>query len=140
MTEYTIEELRKLYESSPFNNYLGIKLESFEKGAVCYSLKVNESHKNVNAAIHGGVYFSILDSVMGATIRSAANKPVITINTTINFLAPLTDGDQMIASGKIIQQGKSIIIAEGEVKDRNGKLLAKTVGTFKFINLGKNKK
>lgn len=128
-----MEEIRKIYESSPFNNYLGIKLLEFEEGKVIYSIKITPSHLNVNNAVHGGVYFSILDAVMGATIRSAIKKKVVTINANINFFAALTNGDTMFAAGKIVRLGKSIITAEGEITDQDGLLLAKTVGTFKVL-------
>lgn len=133
MAVQSMEELRKVYESSPFNNYIGIKLEKFEEGAVVYSLKVGPNHQNVNQSVHGGVYFSILDTVMGATIRSAVKQKVITINVSINYLAAFSEGDKMYAAAKIVQQGRSIVTAEGEVTDCNGKVLAKTIGTFKII-------
>lgn len=128
-----MEEIRKIYESSPFNNHLGIRLEKFEEGSVIYSIKITPSHLNVNNAVHGGVYFTILDAVMGATVRSVIKKKVVTINANINFFSALTNGDKMFASGKIIRQGKSIVTAEGEITDCEGLLLAKTVGTFKVL-------
>lgn len=128
-----IEELREIYKGSPFNNYIGIKLEKFEEGHVVYSLKIEPHHKNVNQAVHGGVFFSILDSVMGATVRSITKKPLVTINSTINYFAPLQEGEKIFASAKVVQCGKSIATAEGEVKDSNGTVLAKTMGTFKII-------
>lgn len=131
----SIEELKKLYETSPFNNYLGIQLEKYEEGAVVYSIKITHNHKNINDAVHGGVYFSILDTVMGATVRSVTKKPITTVNSTVTFIAPLTEGDQMIASANVVKSGKSIAFAEGEVKDSNGTILAKSVGTFKIINI-----
>ena len=80
------------------------------------------------------MYFSILDAVMGATVRSITKKPITTINSTINFISPLTEGDQMIASANLIKSGKNIAFAEGEVRDCNGLILASSVGTFKIMN------
>jgi acyl-CoA thioesterase len=137
MNMESMEDMRAIYESSPYNNFLGIKLEKFEVGSVIYSIEVTPNHKNVNQAVHGGVYFSILDSVMGATIRSVTKQPITTINTTVHFLAPLKEGDQMVASAKVVQLGRSIVTAEGEVRDCNGSILAKTIGTFKIIRLYK---
>lgn len=133
----SVEDVREAFESSPFNNFLGIKLEKFEEGSVVYSIKVTPNHKNVNQAVHGGVYFSILDSVMGATVRSVTKKPITTINSSVNFFSPLKDGDSMYASAKVVQLGKSIVTAEGEVRDCNGSILAKTIGTFKILKFMK---
>jgi uncharacterized protein (TIGR00369 family) len=129
----TIENLREIYEGSPFNKFVGIKLEEFEEGYVVYSLKIGPHHKNVNQSVHGGVFFSILDSVMGATVRSITKQPITTINSSINFFAPLCDGDQIFASAKVVQCGKTIATAEAEVKNCKGAVLAKSIGTFKII-------
>ena len=133
----TIEDIRKTFEGSPFNNFIGIKLEKFEEGEVVYSLKIEPNHQNVNHGVHGGVFFSILDAVMGATVRSITKQPNITINSTIHFFAPLREGDQIFASAKVVQRGRSIVTAEAEVKDGNGSVLAKTTGTFKIIRSNK---
>lgn len=127
------EELRKIYENSPFNNLLGIKLAEFEEGKVVYSLETRPSHLNVNQAIHGGVYFTLLDSVMGATIRSVVKLPIVTINTSINYFTPVANGETMLAKANIIQEGGSIVTAEGTIEDENGNVFAKATGTFKKI-------
>ena len=135
METETMENLRKIYEGSPFNNFVGIKLEEYEEGHVVFSLKIEPHHKNVNQAVHGGVFFTILDAVMGATVRSITKQPITTINSSISFFAPLREGDQIFASAKVVQCGKSIATAEGEIKDCNGNVLTKTIGTFKIIRL-----
>ncbi len=137
MSINTIEDIRKIYESSPFNNLIGIKLEKFEEGEVVYSLKIEPHHHNVNHGVHGGVFFSILDAAMGATIRSITKQPITTINAAIHFFAPLREGDQIFASAKVVQRGRSIVTAEAEVKDVHDSVLAKTTGTFKIIRSNK---
>ncbi|WP_077213218.1 PaaI family thioesterase [Bacillus dakarensis] len=118
---------------SPFNNFLGVKIERPEKGVVHCSLQIGPHHKNANDVVHGGVYFSILDTVMGATIKTVTNKSTVTINSSINFLAPLKEGDTLYATAKVVKVGKSIITAEGEIRDCKDTLLAITIGTFKVI-------
>ena len=137
MNTESLEEQRKIYENSPFNNYLGIKLEALEEGSVIYTLEINPSHLNVNQGVHGGVYFSILDSVMGATIRSIVKQPIVTINMSINFFAPANNNDTMKATAKILQRGRSIVTAEGFLENSEGQLLAKSIGTFKLIRVNK---
>lgn len=122
---------------SPFNDFLGVKIERPEEGVVHCSLQVGPHHKNANDAVHGGVYFSILDTVMGATIKTITNKSTVTINSSINFFAPLKEGDHMYAYAKVVKFGKSIITAESEIKDCKDNILAKAIGTFKIISLKK---
>lgn len=129
----SMEDIKQVYVNSPFNKYLGIKLKTFEEGSVIYSLKITPSLLNVNQSVHGGVYFSILDSVMGATIRTVTKQPIVTVNMSIHYFAPVMNGETMIASAKIIQRGNSIVTAEGVIEDSSGKLLGKSIGTFKII-------
>jgi uncharacterized protein (TIGR00369 family) len=129
----SFEEMREIYENSPFNNYLGIKLEKFEEGAIVYTLNITQSHLNVNQAVHGGVFFSLLDSVTGATIRSVIKQPIVTVNMSIHYFAPAQHGETLTASAKVIQQGNSIVTAEGIITDSVGNVLAKSIGTFKKI-------
>ena len=131
----SLEEQRKIYENSPFNNHLGIKLEKLEGDSVIYTLEINPTHLNVNQGVHGGVYFSILDSVMGATIRSVVKQPIVTINMSINYFAPASNEDVLKASAKVLQRGRSIVTAEGSIEDADGRLLAKSIGTFKMIRV-----
>lgn len=125
--------MREIYENSPFNNYLGFKLEKFEEGSVVYSLKTTPSHLNVNQAVHGGVFFSLLDSVTGATIRSVTKQPIVTVNMSIHYFTPAKQGETLTATAKVIQQGNSIVTAEGIIEDSVGNILAKSIGTFKKI-------
>jgi uncharacterized protein (TIGR00369 family) len=135
----TFENMREIYENSPFNKYLGLKLEKFEEGAVVYSLKITPSHLNVNQGVHGGVFFSMLDSVTGATIRSVTIQPIVTVNMSIHYFAPAKNEETLTASAKIIQQGNSIVTAEGIIEDSGGEVLAKSVGTFKIIHPNRSK-
>jgi uncharacterized protein (TIGR00369 family) len=130
-----LEEIKNYFKNSPYNKHLGIKFEKFEEDSVVCSIKIATSHLNVNHSVHGGVYFSILDSVMGATIRTVVNQPIVTVNMSINYFAPLKKGEEMVATAKILQRGNSIVTMEGLVEDTKGRLLAKSIGTFKLIRI-----
>lgn len=128
----SIENIKQIFENSGFNNHLGMKLEKLDEGSAVYSITVQPFHLNVNQSVHGGVYFSILDSVIGLTIRSACKQPVVTVNMNISYFSPAMMGETLTATAKIIQKGNSIVTAEGEIKNGNDNLLAKAIGTFKI--------
>ena len=138
MKTESVEHLKQLFENSPFNNLVGITLEDFQEGAVVYSLKISPSHLNVNSGVHGGALFSLLDSVMGATIRSAVHNPIVTVNMNIHYFSPVPEGDTLTGTAAILQQGRSIITAEGLIKASNGTILTKAIGTFKIIRQSKD--
>lgn len=131
--EETIEHQEDLFINSPFNKHIGIEVKHFLEGDVVLQLTIKDSHLNVNDTAHGGVYFSLLDSVMGATVRSTVKNPITTISMNINYFSPIKEQDIITATAKIIQKGNSIVTAEGEVSDKSGKVVSKAIGTFKIM-------
>lgn len=75
----------------------------------------------------------MLDNVIGDSIAIAVNSAVVTINLNINYVAPVKVDSLLTATGKIIQQGYRISMAEGAIEDEEGNLIAKGIGTFKII-------
>lgn len=129
-TELT--DLQNLFEASGFFRHMGFKIVRFEEGDVLLELPIGEHLANVNHIVHGGVFASMLDNIIGMTMRSIVKCPVTTINLNISFLAPASEGI-LLAQARVIHQGYRILTGEGEITDHEGKLLAKGVGTFKAM-------
>lgn len=128
-----LDEVRKSFETSPFFSHIGFEIIELNEGKVNLKLSVQEQLLNANQSLHGGVHAAMLDSVMGMAIRSTTTSRCTTININVSFLAPSTNGDHIVATGRILQLGYKIVTAEGEMRDSQGNLLAKAVGTFKLI-------
>jgi uncharacterized protein (TIGR00369 family) len=128
-----LDDLRETFESSPYFNLIGFKIVELEKEQVTISLPVHERLLNTRNMIHGGVYASMIDTILSVTIRSYSNVPLATINLNVYFLKSCNDGT-LTAKAKIIHKGNSIVTAEGEIFDQQGNLLAKGTGTFKVLS------
>ncbi|MEG0383764.1 MAG: PaaI family thioesterase [Solibacillus sp.] len=128
----TLEQVRESLNQSTFSNLVGFEIDRFEEGDVKLKLKVTEGLLNSNGSLHGGVHATMLDVVLGLTIRSLTKTQCTTITLNLNYLNPLTS-DEVIATGKILRQGYKNATAEGELHDSNGILLAKATGTYKLI-------
>ncbi|WP_273852634.1 PaaI family thioesterase [Guptibacillus spartinae] len=124
--------VRNDFETSPFFNLLGFELVSITEDEVILELPVETKLLNTHGSLHGGVYATMIDNIISLKMRSMIGNPVITINLTINYIAPITSG-KIIAKACIYGEGKRIKMGEGIVMDENGKLLAKGSGTFKVI-------
>jgi acyl-coenzyme A thioesterase PaaI-like protein len=48
----------------------------------------------------------------------------------LNFLAPVRLGDQLTGTAIVLSKGNRIIVIEAEIKNQNGLLVAKGMGTF----------
>lgn len=127
----TLDEVKNLFEKSPFVSFIGFEIVTFEEENVVIELKVRNELLNVNDTVHGGIHAVMLDCILGMTIRSLYRYPVITMNLNIHYLASISDG-KMVAKAKIIQKGYRTVIAEGEIFNESGDLLAKGTGTFKI--------
>lgn len=109
----------------------------FEENEVKIKLEMKEYVLNANGTLHGGVHATMLDYVQGMLLRSVSKTRCATMNSSIQYLAPSTEGE-IYAEGKILQLGYKTAFMEGEIRDSEGKLLAKGSGTFKLIREGEN--
>jgi len=113
---------------APFNKKLGIKIIKVQKGSVELELDTNPDLANGLGIVHGGVTASLCDSAMGFAAMTLGTLPV-TVEMKLNFLLPGSIDKTLVAKGRIVKEGKALIIAEGEVYS-GGKLIAKSLGTY----------
>ncbi|MGV2621416.1 UNVERIFIED_CONTAM: PaaI family thioesterase [Halobacillus marinus] len=128
----SVDDVRLSFEQSPYFQHIGFEIIRFEEGDVLLKLAVTDKLRNVNGTLHGGVHASMIDLILGMTIRSATKTRCSTINLNVHYLAPVSGGD-LYAKGKLLQQGYKIVTAEAEMYDREGVMAAKGMGTFKLI-------
>lgn len=128
----TLEDVRKDFENSPFFSYIGFQIIYFEEGNVRVKLTIEESLLNTNGTLHGGVYATMLDFILGMVIRSVTKTRCVTTNLTTHYLASMSAGE-IFAEAKVVQQGYKLAVVEGEIKDIKENVIAKGIGTFKLI-------
>jgi uncharacterized protein (TIGR00369 family) len=133
LDEKYLSKLREEFDASPFQRHLGIEIETLEVGKARLRLPITPFCLNVNGRLHGGVVTSLLDSIMGLTIRSQRDTRIATVSLTTQFLAPADQGDVLFATGTIITQGKRIISIEAVVNDQQERIIAKAIGTFAVV-------
>ena len=71
--------------------------------------------------VHGGVVGMIADSAAGyaAMTMVLATDSVLTVEYKMNLVAP-ADGEKLIARGKVMRPGKTLIVTQAEVFAVNG--------------------
>lgn len=129
----TLQDLRELYEQSPFFQHIGFEFVQLEEGNVTVKLDVHEAVLNTMRILHGGIYATMIDNIIGITVRSVTKSPLVTVQLNVHYLAPVKKGT-IYSTGKIDRLGHRIVTGEGEITDENGNLLAKGSGTFKQVN------
>ncbi|WP_106496457.1 PaaI family thioesterase [Lentibacillus sp. Marseille-P4043] len=128
----TEADVRESFEASAFFSHIGFEIVHFQEGDVLLKLPITEQLLNANDTLHGGVHATMLDTIIGMTIRSITKTRCMTINLNVNYLSAIEDGE-IFARGRVLQQGYRIVTAEGELFDKDENMLAKGVGTFKLV-------
>jgi uncharacterized protein (TIGR00369 family) len=111
---------------------LNASLDKVQRGLVQISCEFNEGLSQQHNFFHAGVMTSIVDSACGYAALTVApeDKEVLTVEFKVNFLKP-ANTSKLIAIGKVIQTGKTLIVCEGNVyDDTEARLLARMTATI----------
>ena len=72
-----------------FTRYLGFQTSSPEPGRTTVTLEVQPEHLNVAGAMHGGLFMTLLDTLMGHAVYTGLGDPAArfaTSSMTTHFL------------------------------------------------------
>src|SRR6202167_3484335 len=119
----------------PFIKDLGVELISGDKGHAVVAIDLTARHLNSWFVAHGGVLMTLLDVAMAVAGRSLdpAAGGGITLEMTTSFLQPANAGTRLIVSGNAYHRSSALAFCEGEVRDTEQRLIAKAMGTFKYL-------
>ena len=129
--EMTPEQVEQLVRRSPFLQWLGIKVLAVHddgvelKAAWREDWVVNPERRYT----HGGILASLVDVAADWAMVTRTRRGVPTIDMRVDFHAAAMPGD-LIARGRIVKWGNQFSVAEAQVFDESGKLLASGRGTY----------
>src|SRR2546430_664816 len=110
----------------PIGRLLGFVLKEIEPGRAVLEMEVDERHHNPMGTLHGGVYCDLADAAMGYAYAATLGEgeSFTTVELKINFLRAVRQG-KLTAEAKVVKAGSALGYVECEVKDEEGRLLAK---------------
>jgi acyl-CoA thioesterase len=119
----------------PFVKDLGIEFISAEDGRAVIALDLAPRHLNSWSVAHGGVLMTLLDVAMAIAGRSLdpGAGGGVTVEMKANFLQPANAGTRLIASGHVFHRSSRMANCDGEVRDTGERLIARAMGTFKYL-------
>ncbi|HVD27847.1 MAG TPA: PaaI family thioesterase [Mycobacteriales bacterium] len=128
MSGFDTEQLRRLV---PFSDELGIRLVAAEPAAVRLELDWQARLCTAGGVLHGGALMSLADTA--GAVSAVLNLPdgatgTTTVDSTTNLLAAVREGT-VSALATPLHAGRTLIVVETELRDRRGKLVAKTTQT-----------
>ena len=115
----------------PFAKLLGIEVDSVEAGHAVLSMKIRDDLKQNHGIAHGGSIAALIDSAMAIAIMPmlSANEQTTTVDLTIHYLRPLTEGTAR-ASARVVRAGRRIITVSAELFNDEEKLAATAISTY----------
>jgi uncharacterized protein (TIGR00369 family) len=122
-------KLERLYAAAPINVYYRPAI-SIGAGIAEIQIDVRPDFFHAAAAVHGSVYFKLLDDAGFFAANSLVpDVMLLTANFTIYFLRPVASG-AVIARGKVLSSGGRQFIAEAQLFNSDSLLIAHGTGTY----------
>ncbi|HMD72230.1 MAG TPA: PaaI family thioesterase [Steroidobacteraceae bacterium] len=121
----------------PFVKDLGVEFLAADAGRATIALQLHARHLNSWNVAHGGVIMTLLDVAMAVAGRSLdlSAGGGVTVEMKTSFVQPGLAGSRLTASGHAFHRSSTMAFCEAEVRDQSGRLIAKSMGTFKYIRL-----
>ncbi|WP_027478775.1 PaaI family thioesterase [Curvibacter gracilis] len=128
-------DTRALFAQVAFNHLLGLQREFAEGGVARLSLDLRPELTNNFGVVHGGVLMSLMDSAMSSAALSATGfqKAVVTIDMSTSFHRP--GRGRLLAHATCQGGGRSVCFCEARVEDASGQVVARAMGTFRYVRV-----
>ena len=134
MNQVNLEQFVALFRS--INKYdldNALTFEIHEPGDITYKMTIQDKHLSSPDTAHGAVLAGFMDCVLGLSALSQAviqGNLTSTVEFKINYVRPVKLGEEITGTGKVVHQGKSLIISSAEVRNAKGEMIALGQGTF----------
>jgi len=115
-----------------FADTIGITGLSAESGEASAALTAEARHLNPAGTVHGGVLATLVDTTMGAAVRSTTDdESPATSQLTVTYLRPGKPG-RLVVTANVGKRGESLTVCEAEI-EQDGKTLVHALATFALV-------
>ncbi len=122
-------KLERMYLSAPINAFYSPEIW-ISQGEAEITIPVKPEFFHAAAAVHGSVYFKLLDDAAFFAVNSLITEYfALTASFTTYLLRPVSEG-KMKATGKVVHAGARSFLAESVVVDESGNEIARGSGNF----------
>jgi uncharacterized protein (TIGR00369 family) len=127
--------LRDVIVGSPLGRLLGMQLATAAADRVAVRLPFRPDVTTVGDVVHGGAIGALVDVTATAAAWSRAEMARGPRGTTIGLSVSYLNaahGRDLVATGTIVQRGRSIVVCEVAVDDAAGLAVARALVTYKL--------
>jgi len=124
-------DITDTFEYMPFTNLVGIDITTAEDGHAEGRIEMREELSSVpgGSVAHGGVTYSLADTVGGAAVVSLTQDVTPTVDMRMDYLSPATD--DLYAEADVLREGGSVAVVSIEVHDADNHHVASARGVYK---------
>jgi uncharacterized protein (TIGR00369 family) len=94
----------------------------------------SSTHQGFEGYVHGGILLTLLDEAM-AKLAFSLGIPSLTAEMTTRFRSPASPGEELLVSGKLVEETKKLIKAEAKIQ-RGAVVIAEATG--KLLKIAKS--
>lgn len=119
---------RARWDNRPLHKLFDIRLEAVNDGYARFLMQSNEHNRGgVHDATHGGILAFLADVAALAAIGTVIgphDQASGTAELNISYLSPAVGS--VVAEASVLRKGRTLAVADIDLKDDSGKLLAKS--------------
>jgi uncharacterized protein (TIGR00369 family) len=133
----TAAEIQQMLDVSPFNLFLGltvVRADPVKQEVTMRSpMRPEFERRPGSKQWHGGVIASVIDTVGDFAVGMMVGRGLPTVNFRVDYLKPAVD-TALVAVSRVRRAGKSVGVADVDVFDEKGALLAIGRGTYSTLD------
>ncbi len=113
---------------------LGARTEATGEGTARLHFEARDEHLNAAGTLHGGVLATLVDTAMGAAVRSATDDSDVpaTSQLTVTYLRPGKPG-ALVVTAQVRTRGEHLTVCDADV-EQDGRGLVHAVATFALLH------
>ena len=133
ITALTAAEIQEMLDASPCNLFLSLTVVSADpvkqEVTMRSAMRPEFERRPGSKQWHGGVIASVIDTAGDFAVGMMLGRGLPTVNFRVDYLKPAVD-TALIAVSRVRRAGKSVGVADVDVFDEKGSLLAIGRGTY----------
>jgi uncharacterized protein (TIGR00369 family) len=133
----TAADIQKMLDVSPFNLFLGLTVVAADpvkqEVTMRSAMRPEFERRPGSKQWHGGVIASVIDTAGDFAVGMMLGRGLPTVNFRVDYLKPAVD-TALVAVSRVRRAGKSVGVADVDVFDEKGALLAIGRGTYSTLD------
>ena len=135
-----LEVLRRLIDGSqaapPVTHLTGLRPVAAEEGGCTFVMPATGWLPSPSGMVEGGTLVMLADAAMASAVQTTIPPAtaIAPIDNTVKFLRPVPpDGRDLTASAKVVHRGRTIAVAEAQIRNADGKLVCTAISSVMIL-------